>query len=308
MIKKVCITGATGYIGSAVCNLLEDQGYNVVRVSRNELNGYSSVGSIDAGTDWSAALNGADCVVHLAARAHILNNKSLNPKDEFFKVNVEGTLNLARQTASAGVGRFVFISSIGVNGQGSGCQAFTEQDDPKPCEPYAVSKLEAEFGLLKIAKETGLDIVIIRPPLVYGKCAPGNFGDLLKLVNKNLPLPLGAIHNKRSFISIDNLVDFILISLEHPGAGGKTFLVSDDDDVSTTELLRSLIKANGKTPHLLPVNVSLLRFMAGLVWKTSVIDKLSCNLQIDISYAKNTLGWKPPLTFQEGIQRCFTDD
>lgn len=307
MSKIVCVTGATGFIGKNVCDLLNYRGYRLIKVSRNKLSGYIAVGNIDAQVDWSNVLDGVDCVIHLASKAHVFGKNLSDTKELVFQVNVAGTVNLARQAVNSGVKRFVFISSIGVNGASS-TAPFLFSDKPSPYDTYTQSKFRAEEELLEIAKKTGLEVVIIRPPLVYGKNAPGNFGSLIKLVNLNVPLPFGAIYNKRSFISIDNLADFISLCIEHPLAVGKIFLISDDHDVSTTELIDCMIKSSGNNQCLIAVNISFLRFVAYLIGKASSIDKMICNLQIDMSYAKDTLGWKPPISLQEGIRRCFTDE
>ncbi|WP_257254804.1 MULTISPECIES: NAD-dependent epimerase/dehydratase family protein [unclassified Endozoicomonas] len=309
---RVLVTGANGFVGSVLYNKLKEEcSLDVVgTVRKNEdpyLSGVLSVGSIDARTDWTEALEGVSVVVHCAAHSHILKSDSEKTISNYNKVNNEGTLNLAVQALKAGVKRFIFLSSIGVNGNKS-VRPFSFNDTPSPYDSYSRSKYNAELGLEKISKKSTLEVVVIRPPLVYGKRAPGNFGSLLKLINKKLPLPLGAIHNKRSFIGINNLVDFITICIKHPAASGQTFLVSDDEDVSTTELLHSLIIASGRTPCLIPLNVTFLRFLASILGKSSVIDKLAGDLQIDMKHVKDTLQWKPLLTFNEGICECFSDD
>ncbi|MEH6457513.1 MAG: NAD-dependent epimerase/dehydratase family protein [Cocleimonas sp.] len=309
MNRKILLTGSSGFIGK---NLLQNlyclidysvvcSSRNIDKIGRNEY----FVPLIDAQTDWSPLLSDIDYVVHLAGRAHQQNiSDSSDQLYAYRKVNTDGVINLARQAAESGIKRFIFISSIGVNGLGSR-KPFRYDDAPSPQEPYAVSKYEAEVGLQKIAKETGMEIVIIRPPLVYAANAPGNFGKLTALAKNNLPLPLGAMDNKRSLVGIDNLVDLIITCIDHPKAANQTFLVSDDNDVSTSHLLRSMILSAGKTPFLLPVPIRILRFFAGLLGKASVIDRMSSNLQIDISHTKSTLGWKPPVSFEEGIRRCF---
>ncbi|WP_062270074.1 NAD-dependent epimerase/dehydratase family protein [Endozoicomonas arenosclerae] len=307
MTSKVLVTGASGYIGRVLCDELDNEGYELVRISRRKLDGCFSIGSIDGTTDWQVVLTDVDYIVHLAARVHSSDDGSCDSESQFFKVNTEGTLNLAKQAAALGVKRFVFISSIGVSGRYSS-KPFSSCDKPKPYDAYTRSKYNAEQGLKKISDKTGLEVVIIRPPLVYGKDAPGNFGRLVKLTEMTLPLPLGAIHNKRSFIGVDNLVDFIVFCIKHPDAQSNVFLVSDDDDVSTTELLRILFKARGKKPILLPINVSLLRFFARMIGRKSVIDKLACDLQVDMTAINEILGWKPALSLEEGIFRCFLDD
>jgi nucleoside-diphosphate-sugar epimerase len=302
---KILLTGAAGFLG---CHLYKELciDHDVIGTVRDVAdkrdNHYFEI-FVSPNTNWKSLLSGINCVLHTAALAHVLdtNGSSL---EQFRLINTLSTLRLAEQAASAGVERFIFISSIGVNGLGSG-KPFRYDDTPNPQEPYAVSKYEAEIGLQKIAKETGMEVVIIRPPLVYGAKSPGNFGKFSALAKKNLPLPLGAVDNKRSLVGIDNLVDLITTCINHPKAANQTFLVSDDNDVSTSYLLKSMILAAGKTPLLLPVPVSLLKFFAGLLGKASVIDRMSSNLQVDISHTKSTLCWKPPVSFEEGIRRCF---
>lgn len=309
MKNKILLTGSSGFIGKNLLqNLYRLLDYSVICSSRSmgEI-GKSAcfLADIDSKTEWSSILSDVNCVVHLAGLAHQVDvSDSLGSLNAYREVNTEGTINLARQAVENGVKRFIFISSIGVNGIATN-KSFKSSDVPIPQEPYAISKHEAEIGLQQLAQKTGLELVIIRPPLVYGPSAPGNFGRLISLVKMNFPLPFGAINNQRSLVGIDNLVDLITICVNHPNAVNQTFLVSDDHDVSTSHLLRSMILSAGKTPSLLPVPVSILRFFAGLLGKSSVIDRMSSNLQVDISHTKSTLGWKPPVSFEEGIRRCF---
>ncbi len=261
------------------------------------------VGEIGLETHWGLALTGIDVVVHLAARAHVTKESYSNPLAEFRSINTDGTLALARQAAEAGVKRFVFISSIGVNGNHN-TRPFTEQDPPQPAEPYAISKLEAEQGLQELASETDMDIVIIRPPLVYGPNAPGNFGSLVRWVNKSIPLPLGAIHNQRSLVALDNLVDFIITCIDHPAAANQTFLVADGEDLSTTELLRRVGQAMGKPARLIPVPMGILKLGATVLGKKAMAQRLCGNLQVDISKAREVLGWTPPVNVKEGLRRA----
>lgn len=304
-MAKVLVTGASGFIGSAVVSALSVC-HDVVAPVRKQP--AASVSGIDYLTlpDLTALANSTellqkqDIVIHIAAKAHTVG-VSL---DEFKQVNTAATLQLAASSAASGVKRFIFLSSIGVNGI-SNIRPFSVEDDPAPVEDYAVSKLEAEIGLKQIAAETGIEVVIIRPPLVYGASAPGNFGKLARLAQKNLPLPLGAIHNKRSLVALDNLVDLIVTCIDHPKAANQTFLVSDDQDISTTELLKLMTRAAGKKPWLLPVPMSWLKLAGKLTGKQAVIDRLCGNLQVDITHTKQTLGWTPPVTVEEGIARCF---
>lgn len=310
---KIAITGASGFVGRAILGALQGnrtvEPFGIVRAvqaSVTDRSGFVEVGDIEANTNWSAALVGQHVVIHCAARAHIMKDEVADPLAEYRRVNVNGTLNLARQAARAGVRRFVFISSIKVNGEATvSGQAFTASDTPAPDDPYGGSKLEAEQGLRQIAKETGMEVVIIRPPLVYGPGVKGNFKSLMALASKNLPLPLGAIHNQRSLVGIDNLVDLVITCVDHPAAANQTFLVSDDHDLSTTELLKIMTKAAGKRSRLLPVPAGLLRLGAALLGKKAVADRLLGNLQVDITRTKETLGWQPPVSVEEGIKRCF---
>lgn len=268
---------------------------------------FSQVGDLGRATDWFPALQGVDAVVHCAGRAHVLKDTAADPLAAFRIVNVEGTLNLAQQAVVAGVKRFVFVSSIGVNGvQTALGKPFSEADQPKPHNAYALSKWEAEQGLLRIADESGLEVVIIRPPLVYGFGAPGNFGSLMRAVQRGWLLPLGAVHNQRSLVALDNLVAFIVTCISHPQAANQTFLVSDGQDLSTTELVRGTAHAAGVPVRLLPVPVWVLQAGATLLGKGDVVQRLCGNLQVDISKARQLLGWVPPVSVDEGLQRAVT--
>lgn len=308
MSKTILLSGATGFVGSNLFEALVNNSYIVKTIVRRPVDAvhpYSFiVGDINSSTDFTHAVLNTEVVIHLAARAHVLTESLEDPLSEFRVVNTEATLNFACQAAQAGVRRFIFLSSIGVNGI-SNTSPFSIDDLPAPVEDYAVSKFEAEIGLRKIAAETGMEVVIIRPPLVYGPNAPGNFGKLAKLASKNFPLPFGAIHNKRSLVSLDNLVDVIVTCIDHPNAANQTFLVSDDYDVSTAELLREMKLAVDKKPRLLPIPVSCLQLIGKLTGKQAIIDRLCSSLQVDISHTKDVLGWKPPMSFKDGIQKCF---
>lgn len=308
-MKNILVTGATGFVGKHLFKKLNYR-YNVSLVSRAPTKGFCeayakfNVGEFSQDTDFTPSLIKVDCVIHLAGKAHIQEKNSIAVLDEFRKSNVLVTLKLAEQAAEKGVKRFIFISSIGVNGV-SNTTPFKYSDIASPTENYAVSKNEAEIGLKKIAEATGMEVVIIRPPLVYGKGARGNFGTLLKVAKRNLPLPLGAINNQRSFVAIDNLVDLIETCIEHPNAANQTFLVSDDENISTSNLLKKLTLAAGKKPCLIPVPISLLKFLASIVGKKTTVERFSSSLTVDIEHTKNTLNWKPPITLEEGIRRCF---
>lgn len=302
---RVLVTGATGFIGSQLCIRLVSAGREVRSAVRNDTSAHNAVlvGDIGPETQWANALVNVDSVVHLAARAHVVHDVCDDPLAEFRKINTSGTLALARQAAAAGVKRFVFVSSIGVNGIQNE-RPFTEDDIPNPVGPYAVSKMEAEKGLRQLADETGMEVVIIRPPLVYGPNAPGNFGRLLRAVDKGIPLPLGAICNRRSLVALDNLVDLIITCIEHPAAANQTFLAGDGEDLSTTELLHRMAKAMMRPSRLIPVPVKLLEFVATLLGRRDVTQRLCGSLQVDISKTRDLLGWKPVLTVDEALKKA----
>ncbi len=266
---------------------------------------YIPVGDLALQTRWPADLVDIDTIVHAAARVHILNDSTAESVDEFERVNVISTLHLARQAASMGVRRFIFLSSIGVNGvQTKGNAAFTEADTPNPHNAYALSKLQAELGLQKISAQTGLDVVIIRPPLVYGPGVRANFAALMRAVQAGWPLPLGAVHNRRSLVALDNLVDFIVTCIHHPLAANQTFLVSDGHDVSSAELVRGLARAAGVSARLLPVPAWILRAVAGALGKREFIQRLCGSLRVDIKKADKLLGWVPRVSVDEGLRRA----
>ena len=290
---KILVTGANGFVGKSLTAELFGQGHTVQAAVRNKVAPIENVettivGEINGSTDWSQSLAGVSTVVHLAARVHIMRDSAADPLAEFRAVNVRGTLNLARQAAAAGVRRFVFLSSIGVNGAVTELnKPFTSEDSPEPHSSYAISKYEAEIGLREIAIETGMRVVIIRPPLIYGANAPGNFGSLLRMVRRGVPLPLGSVtHNRRSFVSLNNLVDFIITCIHHPNAANQTFLVSDNEDVSTADLLRRMAVALGVPSRLIPVPLCVLNAGAKLLGKADVAQRLLGNLQVDITKNK----------------------
>jgi len=314
----ILVTGATGFVGRHLCSRLKDEGRAVRCSVRNQFSIENSVvvGDIGPDTQWGEALADVDIVIHLAARVHIMKDTISDPLAEFRLVNVDATLNLARQAAVAGVKRFIFLSSVKVNGEetlphpnplpeGEGMTAcFTEQDTPAPQDPYGISKHEAEDGLRRLAEETGMEVVIIRSPLVYGPGVKGNFASMMRWVGKGIPLPLGAIRNQRSLVAIDNLVDFIIVCIDHPKAANQTFLVADGEDLSTTELLRRVGQAMDKPARLVPVPAGMLKFGAALLGKKDVAQRLCGNLQVDISKAREVLGWKPVVSVEEGLGKA----
>lgn len=309
---KLLITGATGFLGGSLVSSLHGRQdtelscpvryLGALKVGREML-----VDGLGPETDWYNIVADQDVVIHAAARAHVNKDECSDPLAEFRKVNTDGTLNLARQSAEAGVKRLIFISSIGVNGRTNN-KPFTEEDLPRPVEPYAQSKWEAEQGLLQIQRDTGMEIVIIRPPLVYGPNAPGNFGNLVRCIGKGVPLPLGAVYNKRSLVSLNNLVDLIITCIDHPAAANQLFLAGDGQDVSTTELLRCVGEAMGKPVRLIPVPARLLLIGASLLGKKAVAQRLLGSLQVDIGKVRNVLGWKPPFSIEEGLRQCFESE
>jgi len=305
------LTGATGFLGTRVADQIDRQGdLNLTRIVRRAEPAVGErevvIDSLDACTDWSTALKNQEVVIHAAARAHIMREEVADPLAEYRNVNVDGTLNLARHALEAGVKRFVFVSSIKVNGEQTALgRCFTSEDSPAPEDPYGISKWEAEQGLRDIAAETGMEVVIIRPPLVYGPGVKGNFASMINLVARGLPLPLGAVYNKRSLVALDNLVDLIITCIAHPGAANQTFLVSDGEDLSTTQLLEGVADAMGKPSRLIPVPASILQFGATLLGKKAVAQRLLGSLQVDISHTQKCLNWTPPLTVKQGLQRCF---
>ncbi|WP_353669725.1 SDR family oxidoreductase [Marinomonas sp. THO17] len=306
MQSNILLTGATGFVGKQLYTVLI-KSRQVLSVVRDKLSAdfceCVEISEIDKKTQWGDALSGVNCIIHCAARVHIMNDSSSDPLAEFRAVNTEGTLNLARQAVEAGVKRFIFLSSIKVNGEStSGRQPFTAFDARSPEDPYGQSKSEAEEQLLALGKETGMEVVIVRPPLVYGEGVKANFASLIKLVGKGFPLPFRAINqNKRSLVSVYNLVDLIKICIDHPKAANQVFLVSDDDDMSTSRMVDLMAKAQGKANLSLPAPVWCFKLAGKLFKKEDVADRLVGSLQLDIEHTKNTLDWAPPYSVEHGF-------
>lgn len=305
------VTGANGFVGSALCARLLRDGTAARGAVRSPLSQPDDVeviaiGSLSPETDWTAALRNVDQVVHLAARVHIMNDKSSDPLAEFRRVNVEGTANLARQAAEAGVRRFGYLSTIKVNGEFSEAgRPFTADDAPAPDDPYGVSKHEAEQALRQIATDTGMEVVIIRLPLVYGPGVKANFESMMRWLARGAPLPLAAVtQNRRSLVALDNLVDLIMTCLSHPAAANQTFLVSDGEDLSTADLLRRIGAALGHSARLFYVPPSLLKLGAQVLNKPGIYQRLCGSLQLDIIKTRRLLDWTPPVSVDEGLRRA----
>ena len=318
---SILVTGAGGFIGQAVTAGLLKQARSVRPVVRNTpaaqrlglaVADMAVVPTLTADTDWSPALVGVQVVVHCAARVHQLPETAVDPLAAFRAVNVAGTLNLARQAAEAGVRRFVFISSVKVNGESTfEGHPFRAEDPPAPQDAYAVSKAEAETGLRVLATQTGMELVIIRPPLVYGPGVKGNFAVMVNWIRRSFPLPLGCADNRRSLVALDNLVSLIAVCADpakSPQAAGEVFLISDGEDVSTTELIRRVARAYGIKARLIPVPTRWLQIAGGMLGKDVIVDRLLGSLVVDASKAGNLLGWRPVVRMEEQLQKMAQYD
>jgi nucleoside-diphosphate-sugar epimerase len=306
---NVLITGATGFVGRELCSELGKRGAQIKVAVRTPQVFDSAVeavlvGAIDGATAWEYALKDVDLIIHLAARVHVMKDASANPLDEFRKVNVEGSAHLARCAAKVGVKRFVYVSSIKVNGEETAyANQFLESDLPSPQDPYGCSKWEAEQALHRVAAETGLEVVIVRPPLVYGAGVKGNFAQMLKILANCIPLPLASVRNQRSLVYIENLVDALIVCATHPAAAGQTFLVSDGEDISTSDLLSQLGSAMGRPARLFPCSPTLLKLSGQMLGKSEQIERLLGSLRVDSGKIRRELNWHPPCTLQEGLRK-----
>jgi UDP-N-acetyl-alpha-D-quinovosamine dehydrogenase len=310
-MTKVLITGLNGFVGKTLGDKLVEKGFNVngavrslVPVDFPDTITKHLIKNIDSKTDWQKALEEVKVVIHLAARVHVMKDTAIDALAEYRKVNVEGTLNLARQAIEANVQRFIFISSIKVNGEGTVLgHPYTAEDQPAPVDPYGISKREAEDALRQLASDSGMEVVIIRPPLIYGPGVKANFQSMMRWLDKGIPLPLGAINNQRSLVALDNLIDLIVTCIHHPSAANQIFLAGDGEDLSTSELLRRMSAALGKKAWLLPVPGFLLTWGATLIGKQAMAQRLCGSLQADITKTRNLLDWKPPVTVDEALRK-----
>lgn len=309
MHNSILLTGATGFVGGAILKrLCNDKQHSVVAVVRGQSQLKAQdvptvrVNSFDGKTSWTGMIANPDVIIHSAARVHVMNDAEADPLAAFRKVNVDGTLNLARQAAAAGAKRFIFISSIKVNGEGTRPgTAYRADDDPAPADPYGVSKMEAEQALRQLAKETPMEIVIIRPVLVYGPGVKANFLSMMRWLDKGVPLPFGAIDNSRSLVALDNLVDLVVTCIDHPAAANQTFLVSDGEDLSTTALLSRMAHALHKPARLIPVPSWMLERGALMLGRKALSQRLCGSLQVNIDKTRTLLGWEPPVSVDEAL-------
>lgn len=311
---RVLVTGASGFVGKALCKELANRGFDIVAVTRTRDAGLSEIACklimadlADINDEIQSTLQQVDVLIHVAGRAHIIKEQSKNPYQEYAKINIEATKNLAQKAASTGVKRFIFISSVKVNGEATLNQPFDEATVPNPEDDYGKTKYEAEKELKLIATNSNMEIVIIRPPLIYGRGVKANLKNLIKVCQSKLPLPFGAIDNKRSMVYIENLVDFMITCISHPKAANETFLISDDEDVSTTALIRAIRQSLGTPALQIAIPQQWIVYLMNLFGKKSLASRLCGNLQVDITKAKTLLGWKPPFNFEQGINNTIQE-
>jgi nucleoside-diphosphate-sugar epimerase len=310
-MDRILVTGANGFVGRQLCRSLSQKGFWVkaavrqTAIAPTEEMQYIPVGDIGPDTDWTEALYGVHLVVHLAGRAHIRRDSSANSMAEYERINTLGTIRLAQMAAAAHVKRFLFLSSVKVNGEETHGQPFAETDRPAPLDFYAVSKWKAEEGLLHLHRQGELSVVIIRPPLVYGPGVRANFLQLIRLVDSGLPLPLGKIQNKRSLVGLRNLIEFITVCLHDPSAAGELFLVSDQEDLSTADLVQRLAVFLGRSPYLLPIPYQFMAIMARIMGKQEAFNKLCHSLQVDVEKSRKVLHWNPPFSVNEELEHTI---
>lgn len=306
---KIAVTGATGFIGSATVSRLVGDGHFVISAARRPIASdipVHVVGDVDSTTDWAAALKDVDCIVHLAARVHRMNERDVHALAAYRNINTQGTRRLAQAAAKAGVHRLVFLSTAKVLGEFSPATGFDDRSTPAPIDPYSISKWEAEQALHDVSRTTGLEVCILRPPLVYGPGVGANFGRLLRWVDRGYPLPLGAIDNRRSLIGLENLIDAVAVCTTHPNAANSTFLVSDNETVSTPQLVRLLADLLHKPARLIPTPTMVLRLLGRIAERSAEIDRLTGDFSIINSGIRATLEWQPPLTLRGGLEQTVT--
>lgn len=310
-MKRVLITGANGFVGRALVATLRNHGHwlPVAGLRAGRADGFEGPvaihGPVEAVRDWTPFVHDTDTVVHLANRAHVMSDDGPEALERYRAINVDPTRRVAKAAAAQGVRRFVFVSSIKVNGARTPSgESFVATDTPTPEDAYGQSKAEAEAALFAVARDTGMDVVIVRPPLIYGPGVKGNFARLLRWVGKGIPLPLGAIDNRRSLVGLDNLVHLLVTCLDHPAAANQVFLAGDGEDISTTELLKRVAAVMNRPARLIPVPPSVLRFGARLVGRDEMARRLLESLQIDVSHTREVLGWTPPMSLDEGLRRA----
>jgi nucleoside-diphosphate-sugar epimerase len=305
---KILVTGANGFVGSALCCALQVRRLPFVAAVRKKSNeAQIELCNFTGTTRWLDVLEGCDVVIHLAARVHVMNEMAANPLRAFREANVDATMNLAEQAAEMGVKRFVFVSSVKVNGEGTVGHPFRSDDVPKPSDPYGISKMEAEARLLELGRRSGMEVTIVRPPLVYGPGVGANFLRLMELVKLNLPLPFRSIRNRRSMVAMDNLIDLLILCANHPQAAGQIFMVSDGRDISTSELISLIARSMDKRAMLFPVPVILLSILARLLGKSLVVGRLFGSLQVDIEKTKSLLGWQPVISVDAAVKKTVAD-
>lgn len=307
-MRRVLVTGAAGFVGGSVCLALEARGWRIRVALRRAVPGalgyeQALVGDIGPDTDWAPALEDVEAVVHLAARVHVMREGSADPEAAFARINTQGTERLAAQAAAVGVRRLVYVSSIKVNGEATGGRPFTEADPPNPSDPYGRSKAAAEQAIARVAAGSQLEAVVVRPPLVYGPNAGGNLHRLLRAIDLGLPLPLGAIHNRRSMVGVWNLAELLALCAEHPAAAGETFLAADEPDLTTPDLVRLLASGLGKAPRLWAVPPGLLQWIGAVVGRRAEVERLCGSLQVSSDKARRLLGWAPAVSLDDGLRR-----
>jgi nucleoside-diphosphate-sugar epimerase len=307
-MQKILITGASGFVGRKICNTLHSRSIPFIAAVRDNAKGNQfKVGNLTDATKWTDVLYGCDVVIHLAARVHVMKDNARAPLDAYRAVNVDATMNLARQAVEQGIKRFIFVSSVKVNGEMTTDKPFCASDRPAPVDPYGQSKFEAECALRTLSRDTGLELVIVRPPLVYGPGVRANFLKLMQFVKLGLPLPFGMVQNRRSMVSLNNLIDLLILCIYHPNAVGKVFMVSDDDDLSLPDLILLIAKSMGKNPIMVPVPVDLMMVCARIFGKTENANRLFGSLQVDITNTKECLGWQPVESVETAVKKTVSD-